>query len=544
MQINKEAKLIQYQNSNKPAIKITFPFNYDDLDHVKSIAGRRFHNEGNAKYWTCPFSIDAIESLKFWEFNIDPELEKFLQKSKLSVNDVSANIEIPGLQMKLYPFQKQGVSFIEAKNGRALIGDEMGLGKTCQALAYLQLHPEKRPVVIVVPASLKLNWEREAKIWMKEPNIQILSGTKTNIPIVGEIIIINYDILPAWFGKLQEIKPQILITDECHYFKNSKAKRTKVVKALGKNIPHIIALSGTPIVNRPQEILNAIQLIDSTIIGSAWGYLQRYCGAKHSRFGWDFTGASNTEELHEKLTSTIMLRRLKKDVLQDLPDKQYSFLPIELDNNKEYKKAESNFIQWLKENKGIEAARKATGAEALTEIETLKQLAVKGKMKQAIDWIKDFIEVDGKLVVFANHKFVIDTLMTEFRDIAVKIDGSVTGENRDKAVQEFQNNDAVKLFVGNIKAAGVGLTLTAASNVAFLEYDWVVGNHIQAEDRCHRIGQKTSVTIYYLTAINTIEEKLVKMLHKKAQVLAAVLDGVSMKETSIFQELLEQYETK
>ena len=538
--ISKKAMIVKFQDSGKPAIKIEFPFNMDVLQNVKTLAGRKFHNEGVAKYWTCPLSLESVERLQKWGFELDGELIEYSIKSKVNVADM-VEIEVPGLQMELYPFQKKGVAFIEAKDGNALIGDEMGLGKTAQALAWLQLHPKKRPVIIVVPASLKLNWLQEAHMWMEDPKVQILSGTKVNTPLIGEIIIINYDILKPWLGKLQEIKAKVLITDECHYFKNNKAQRTKAIKALGKKIPHILCLSGTPIVNRPMEGFNALKLIDPGVVGSFWDFAYRYCGAHHTGFGWDFNGASNTAELHHKLTNTVMIRRKKSDVLKDLPDKARSFLPLELSNEKEYRKAEQNFIHWLRENKGEKAAEKASNAEALAEIEVMKQLAVKGKMKQAIEWIKDFLDVDGKLVVFATHKFVIQELMDVFGDKAVKIDGSVATEKRQGIVERFQTDDSIRLFIGNIKAAGVGITLTAASNVAFLELPWTPGELIQAEDRCHRIGQKNAVNIHYLMAINTIDQEIALMLDSKRKVLDAVLDGAAPEEGSLITELMNNY---
>jgi len=683
-QTRKYARLVHFKGWVKPAIKIMFPYNKEDVDHVKTLSRRRFHNNGpHDKFWTCPLTIDAVEALQAWDFELDEGLQEFLSKSKIHVDDVEA-IDVPGLKMDLYPFQKKGVGFIEAKNGRALIADEMGLGKTAQALAWLQLHPEKRPAIVVVPASLKLNWERECKRWLENPRVQRLSGTKPNKRITGSIIIINYDILPGWLGKLQAIKPKVLIIDECfpagtkistpegdknietiregdqvynaigvgtvlkarkrktkelinlrlsnnkqitvtpnhpfftdvgwtlarncrdrclltpsdvfnlmpkenevpgtvrvegieilespsrerstestvynlevsghpsyyaegflvhncHYIKNNKAKRTKAVKALGKNIPHVIALSGTPIVNRPVEAYNALKLIDDTVVPNFWEYAQRYCGARHTGFGWDFTGASRTEELHEKLTNTVMIRRRKKDVLTDLPDKTYSIVPIEINNRREYHKAESDFIDWIRRNKGDEAAKKASNAEALAKIEALKQLAVKGKINNALEWIRDFLEVDGKLIAFATHKMTIDILMDEFKNVAVKIDGSTSQQARQDAVDKFQTDDSCRLFVGNIKAAGVGISLTAASNVAFLELPWTPGELEQATDRCHRIGQKNAVNVYYLLAQETIEETIAYILDKKRKVLDKVLDGKEPEESTTFNELLRTY---
>jgi len=540
LNLKKSAQLIQ--DGRKPFIKITFPFNREDLDHVKSLSGRKFHGGQWPKFWTCPLKVDSVESLKWWGFKLDEKLEAFLEKKKLRIDKMKEDFQIPGLRGKLFPFQKKGVSFIEAKDGRALIADEMGCGKTVQALAWLQLHPEKRPAIIVVPASLKLNWKREAHAWIDNPGTQVLSGTKTNTPLTGDIIIINYDILSAWVGKLQQYNAQVLITDECHLYKSNTAKRTKAVKMLGRKIPHIIALSGTPVVNRPVEMYNALKLIDDTVVPNFWTYAQRYCSAKHNGFGWDFSGASHTEELHQKLTATIMLRRLKKDVLKDMPDKIYSILPIEIDNLKEYEHAEKDFISWVSKNKDEGAAKKASNAEAFAQIEALKQLAIKGKIKQAIEWIENFLDIDGKLVVFATHKNTIDTLMQKFgNNRAVKIDGSVSGQARQDAVDKFQNDETCRLFVGNIKAAGVGLTLTAASNVAFLELPWTPGELSQAEDRCHRIGQKNAVNVYYLIASNTIDEKIARMLDSKRKVLDSVLDGKETEQESLLSTLINEY---
>lgn len=538
---NKDDKMIHKRRAVKNGnnIDIFFPFSWEDIDRVKSLSGRKFNSD--RKFWTCPVSIESIEKLMSWKFHLDQELIDILESTKLNVKDVS-EIDIPGLKGTLYPFQKKGVAFIEAKQGRALIADEMGLGKTIQALAWLELHPEIRPALVVVPASLKLNWEREAEQWMSKPDVEILSG-KTPYSVKGKIIVINYDILAEWVDYLVEMEFKTIILDEVHYIKNNQAKRTKAVKRIGRKVSSVIGLTGTPIVNRPIEAFNAIKMINPTIVPNRMDYAFKYCGAHHNGFGWDFNGATNTKELHELLINTIMLRRLKKDVLHDLPAKIYSYTPIELSNYEEYYKAEVNFVRFIKEHKGEEAAAKASNAEALAEIEGLKQLAVKGKIESAINWIEDALDSNGKLVVFCTHKFVVNRLMEKFESIAVKIDGSVTGQQRQDAVDRFQNDETVRLFIGNIKAAGIGLTLTASSNVVFLELPWTPGDLTQAEDRCHRIGQKDSVSIYYLLASNTIEEKIAKMIDKKRKVLDSVLDGVDTAQESLLSELIKEYES-
>ena len=364
---------------NGKTIKITFPFNTNDLRDVRTLSGRHYEPDP-PRHWTAPLNIESVEKLEKWGFALEDSLKEFLMKSKAHVDSMK-EINVPGLKMKLFPFQKKGVAFIEQKNGRALVADEMGLGKTIQAISYLQLHPEKRPVIIIVPASLKLNWEREYEMWIGKKHTQILSGKKNHSISVAKkpIIIINYDILSAWVEDLKKIHAQVLILDESHYIKNNKAQRTKAVKKIAKNISHIIALSGTPIINRPIEMYNALRLINHTAVPSRWDYAMRYCVARHNGFGWDLNGATNTKELHDKLVNTIMIRRLKADVLSELPPKQRSSLPLELSNQKEYDAAEHDFLDWLEGEKGKDAARTASRVEALAKIEALKQLTWIGK---------------------------------------------------------------------------------------------------------------------------------------------------------------------
>jgi SWI/SNF-related matrix-associated actin-dependent regulator 1 of chromatin subfamily A len=264
-------------------------------------------------------------------------------------------------------------------------------------------------------------------------------------------------------------------------------------------------------------------------------YAQRYCDAKHNGFGWDFSGASNIEELHNKIHNRIMIRRVKKDVLKDLPDKIRSYIPIEINNSNDYKNAESEFSEFAK------YVNRSHKVEIQNKTESLKQIAVDGKMEQSVQWIKDFLESDQKLVVFAWHKKVIDILMEIFKNVAVKVDGSITGDERQKAVDSFQNNPNIRLFIGNIKAAGVGITLTAASNVAFLELPWSPGDLDQAEDRCHRIGAKDTVNVYYLLAEGTIEEHIARMIDQKRKVVEGILDGKTPETESLLIELINQY---
>ena len=539
MEIKPTKKAFCLSWQGKEYIQLLFNFsNSELLSKVNKIVGRC--NLSGTTGCFLKLTPEAIKNVKNIGFSIDENLENYLQKAEQKKADI-ISAPIQGLKRELFPYQKEGVAFIEHKNGKCLIADEPGLGKTGQSLAWMQLNREKIPAIIVVPASLKLNWQIESYLWMSEPNTVVLKGIKTFSLAGMERIIINYDILFAWVDQLRAISPQVLILDEAHYFKSTSAKRTKAVKKLAKGIPNIICLTGTPVLNKPIELYNIIKLINPELFPNFKAYQKRYCGLRYNGFGWESNGASHLPELNRILNEVVMIRRMKKDVLKDLPDKLFSFVPIELTNEKEYRKAETDFITWIHNEKGPEAAMKAKSAEALTKMETLKQLAVKGKIGECINWIDDFLETEQKLVVFASHKNVIAELMEKYKDVAVKIDGSCSQNERQKAVESFQKDDKVRLFVGNIQAAGVGITLTASSNVAFIEYPFSPAMLDQAMDRCHRIGQKDNVTVHYLLASNTIEDKLAHILDRKRKVVDAIMDGKETENESLIVELMKMY---
>ncbi|MFA5151286.1 MAG: DEAD/DEAH box helicase [Clostridia bacterium] len=528
----KTAKLTELKNGNY-AILIKFPWNNETLQQVKSIPGRIYFPED--KFWTCPLKIENLQTLKKFGFQLDSALQNFIVDLKNK-----SDLHLKNLPDELFSYQKIGVEFIEKNNGRALITDEQGLGKTCQSLTWLKIHPELFPVIIVCPASVKYNWAREAKKWLTNPDLQIISGTQI-YNLSKKIIIINYDIVKNWLEKLIEIQPKVLILDEVQAIKNGSTIRTKAIKKLAKNVKHVIGLSGTPILNRPIEFFNAINLIDPFLFPSQWRFAMRYCGAKHNGFGWDFNGNSNTVELYEIITNAIMIRRLKKDVLPELPEKIFSILPFEINNRDKYIEAEKDFISFIRKTKGEQAAERVSNAEIITKIETLKQIAVDGKILQIIDWINEFLETGEKLIIFGVHKFILDIISREFKNISVKIDGSTSSLERQKNVDLFQTDPTVKIFIGNIKAAGVGINLTAASNILFLELPWTPAELSQAWDRSHRIGQSKKVIIYQSIAIDTIEEKIAELIDKKRIVLDAILDGVETDTNSLLLELINNY---
>lgn len=448
--------------------------------------------------------------------------------------------------MKLKKYQKVTVIKIIRFNGRALLSLEMGLGKTACALYYLKLRPEiALPALVVCPSSVKWVWRNEAKKFTKL-KCQILNGRTPRKFKPKDITIINYDILDSWKNILRYTGFQTLILDECHYIKAYKAHRTKAAISIGKKTPHILALSGTPLTNRPKELFQTLRLLRPDKFNSFVPYAFRYCGRRMTHWGWDDNGATHLEELHNILKNTCMIRKTKKQVLKELPDKQRTVVPVSIEKPAEYRQAEDDFTTWLSKL-SPQKALQATNAEKLVQIGYLKRLAAQLKMKAVIQWIDDYLEeTDEKVVIFAYHKPIIQQLQAHFKKYkSVVIDGSVPMDKREAVVKQFQNNKDTRVFIGQIVAAGTGITLTAASTVIFVELDWVPGNHIQCEDRTHRIGQKNNVNVYYLVAKDTMEEDLCEIIQKKATIISKVLDGKKVKDKmNVFDLLIKSFEKR
>jgi len=506
------------------------------VEKIKTLPGREFNP--TLKFWVAPASTFVVEQLIKWKFDIDNRIEDWYMAN----SSKQIKLAMPE-NLNLYKFQEEGVNRIEQLNGRALLADEMGLGKTIQTIAWLSVRKELRPVIIVVPAAIKLNWLRELSKWLPDEPVSTVYGQTPSSAIGPEtrIAIINYDILQHHSESILKLHPQVLVIDECHYCKNEKAQRTKAIRSLSREIKHIIAISGTPIISRPSEFFTTLNVLRRDIWPSSWRFLNRYCNGFHNGFGWNFTGSKNSDELHDTLTRTVMIRRLKKDVLQHLPAKQRSIVPIEITNRAEYNSAQTDLIEWVKQNISDDSAARISRAEAITRVEYLKQIAVKGKLESISEWIDIMIDSGNKLVLYATHHSVIDYFMNRYRDKAVKVDGRDSLSDRQLAIDTFQSSDSCRLFIGNIKAAGVGITLTAASNVAFAELGWTPGEHDQAEDRVHRIGQTAeSINAWYLLAKDTIEEEIAKVIDSKRKVLDKVLDGTLTEDESLLTVLMEK----
>jgi len=430
---------------------------------------------------------------------------------------------------KPYRYQEKGVRKIWHFDGRALLADDMGLGKTLQALLFGHEAARKGPIVVICPAGLKEQWEREA--WAHVGlRSHVLEGRKPpkrwrpRYPI----IIINYDILVDWIAVLERIKPLLVIVDECHKIANPTTQQTKYTKRLCKKVKYVVGISGTPLLSRPAELFPMLNIIRPDKFNSFHSFGERFCGPRLRPWGREYKGATNLSELRRLLNRTCMIRRTKDEVLGDLPPKARHVVTLRLSNRKEYNEAVHNFIGWLSKQ-SAKKAKKAQKAERLVQMGYMKRLAARLKLKAVLDWIECFLnDTNEKLILFGVHKSIIAEIHERFKKVSVVVDGSVTGRKRQAAVDRFNNVKACRLFIGNIKAAGVGWSCTSASVTAFFELGWTPGEHTQAEDRTHGIkrGQKGKVSrSYYLVGSNTIEEHLCQILQAKQRTVGEALDG-------------------
>jgi SWI/SNF-related matrix-associated actin-dependent regulator of chromatin subfamily A-like protein 1 len=448
-----------------------------------------------------------------------------------------AELSVPGLGGELKPFQRAGVAYLLERR-RSFLADEQGLGKTIEALATLQAD-EAFPAVVVCPANLKLNWMREIEAWLPERTVRSLSGYGDGEhAAAADVTVVNYDILAPRLAELLASAPRAVVIDEAHYCKNATAKRTQAVQRLAAGVPGdgiVLALSGTPILNRPAELIAQLRIL---------GRLEDF--GSGAQFGARFRGADAHQRLHWHLRARCFVRRLKRDVLPQLPAKTRAVVPIELDNEAEYRLAESDLLAWLRSQpldlRELDAKLAAAlRAERLVRLNALKLLAARGKLNAALAWVHDFCSSGERLVVFARHREIQRAVSARFPG-ALHILGEDTPAQRDAALRAFQADDDERnqIVVCSMEVAGQGLTLTRSSNVAFLELDWTPAKHDQAEDRCHRIGQQDAVNAYYLLAAETVDETIATLLERKRAVIEAVTDGREEDEEGVLDALVRE----
>ncbi len=419
----------------------------------------------------------------------------------------------------LEPFQWAGVRYV-LQARRAFLADEQGLGMTVEALAALEADGAF-PAVVVCPASLKLNWQRETAHWLPHRSVAVVEG-RVAVPPRADVLILNYEIVATQRETLARRRPRALVLDESHYCKNPQAKRTRAVRRLAEGLPPDalrLALTGTPVLNHADELISQLRVL---------GRLEDF--GSGARFRQQFRGPLTEERLHWHLRRRCFVRRRKSEVLPQLPDKRQVVVPVALSNEREYKLAEDDVIAWLREQpldlSELNAKIAATlRAQRLAQLGTLQRLAAKGKLHAALAWIHDFLASGEPLVVFARHVEVQEAVMERFPG-ALHLLGRDSVDAREATVRAFQGDeDAPALIVCATRGAAQGITLTRASNVAFLELEWTPAMHDQAEDRCHRIGQKDAVTAWYLLAAGTIDETMSRLIARKRGLVSAVTDG-------------------
>ena len=480
-------------------------------------------NKKSTKDITLDFSKDIIKS-------IDSLPPKFLQC--------------------LYEFQKEGIKFGLQRKGRILLADEMGVGKTVQAIGIALLYKEEWPVLIICPSSLKFVWRDEILKWIPDINddkinIQIFKTSKDIFKCGVKIYIMSYDLTVKLEEKIVNKNFKFIIADEAHYLKSPDAKRTKCLMPIIKKSKRVILITGTPILAKPVELYPLLSILRPDLFHNFKIFGNRYCDPKRNFFGMDWTGSSHPKELNFILKN-IMIRRLKKDVMSQLPPKKRQKVEIQTDpkvikqimainlssekiiekfnelNNSSVNPNLVNFVN--NEDPGDE------NDNLLNLFNKVYKLSAEAKASGVKEYIHYLIENKCKFLIFAHHISMLDAIEEEVKKLKVdyiRIDGKVKLEKRQEYVHKYQNDETCLVAILSITACYTGITLTAASTVIFSELHMTPAVMIQAEDRAHRIGQEHEcVNIHYLYGPDTIDEVLFKMLNQKQNIFSNTLDNL------------------
>lgn len=463
------------------------------------------------------------------------------------------------LRVEPYEYQKEGIRF-GLDRRRLLIGDEPGLGKTLQSIGIIDT-AAAYPCLVICPSSLKINWQREFEKFTDKKALVLDNATRTSWPyLLGmgmfSVAVVNYESLKKFF--VWDIRPdgksavaprhfslkdvvfnrdinifKSVIMDESHRLKDPSAQQTMFTRGIVEGKEWRILLSGTPVVNHAQDLVAQLAIM---------GRLLSDFGGR-GKFLADYGENENLSELSAKLYETCMIRREKAKVLTQLPDKQRTDLHVEISNRDEYDLAAADLAAYLREYTECtdREIRRKMRMEALVKFMTLRSLASKGKVKQATDFIRNFLANGKPLIVFCSLKEIVKALQKQFPD-AVRVTGDDSLAEKQAAVDAFQSGGA-QLIICSIKAAGVGLTLTASSNVAFVEFPWTYADCCQCEDRAHRIGQKNNVNCYYLIGRNTIDPVLYNIIHKKRSIANQIMasDDDIPTDEMYFDELVNSF---
>jgi SWI/SNF-related matrix-associated actin-dependent regulator 1 of chromatin subfamily A len=495
------------------------------------------------------------ESKLFWLPKTQVTDDPYFEAISVDVDFTKYNDILSLSNKKLYQHQEEGIKFLLSRNG-CILADDMGLGKSIQSI-IAAIESGAKKILVVCPSSTKINWEREINVFCNDTTI--IDGKKFSD---AKFTIINFDILKNFHtlvkkGKesetstihreLAEAGFDLCIIDEAHYLKNNDSIRGKIMVELSVkyNIKKVWLLTGTPVANRPMDFFNLLKIIKSPIAQNWKHYATRYCEGRkffrtlkngQKRQIWLTDGASNLEELASK-TKNIVLRRLKVDVL-DMPDKVITPMHHLLDNKQ---KAEYEYLweEYILAKKAL-GKRVKEDQKDLVELILLRQFIAKQAIPYTIEMVENAVEMGRNVIVFTSFTEELNAIAEHFGKSAVKHNGPMTNTMKQKSVDSFQNNDKIKVFVGNIKSAGVGITLTEGTVVIFNSFDWVTGNNEQAEDRAFRIGQKNDVNVYYQLFDDTISTRMWDMLKNKKDVINTILGEKQLTEEEITELLIEK----
>lgn len=431
----------------------------------------------------------------------------------------------------LFPYQKTGVKMIfENFGGRCLLADDMGLGKTYQGIAFLtycMAELNNPHVLIICPSYLRYHWQHEIQTWLKTDSQLVKKGSEE---LTSNICIVSYDMLNAL--NIDTGVYNIVLCDESHYVKSRKTKRTKALTPLVKSAERVLLISGTPALNRPIELFSQLYMLRPSYIKNYTSYAARYCNGKATPFGYDDRGSSNPHELNWILNNAFMVRRLKRDVLTDLPPKTRHTIWLEV-NSTELGEVRSGFKKWKSLNEtiyrlpvGSEQQRKQLFERKQT-ISALFNATATAKCAALVSWVSNALDEGRSFIFFAYHQCVLNAVeecVQQKRISYMRIDGSTPAHTRQKNVEEFQNDPDMRIAILSIMAAGTGVTLTKVTECVMGELFWVPGVMIQAEDRIHRISQTGSCAIKYLLGTETLDTYIFPTLCKKLQTLDALVD--------------------
>jgi SNF2 family DNA or RNA helicase len=454
----------------------------------------------------------------------------------------------------LFAHQIEGVAFLLARR-RAILADDMGLGKTRQSIVALRHAAPDGPWLVVTPASVKLNWEREIRAVDAHARTQVLSGVPGSGGEVadeaGVWVIVNYDILGKWLPMLRRVPWAGVIFDEAHYLKNQNSARSRAARSLvleeEASDAVVYALTGTPLTNRPRDLFPLLQLVRHALGTSFLSFAKRYCAATQNEFGWVTDGASNLEELAVQLHG-VMIRRRKDEVLE-LPPKLRNWLPVEVSGNAGAAALRDALQSLLTASMtqnlpgaGAAAGKRQDRTRLLASLTKAREQLAGAKVKATEELVDDILEQEGKVIVFSCFTRPVEAFRKKYGDACVVLTGSTPVAQRQALVDRFQSDPAVRVFVANLVAGGVGLNLTAATHVVFNDLDWVPANHWQAEDRAYRIGQASTVNVHYLVAAGTLDEFVQQVLTTKAALVEAVVDGEAL-SPSVSSDVLSELES-